>query len=395
VKVCLINPRTDTLISDAVFPPLGLMYVSAAIRKAGHEAVIWDMAFHSCIPEADVYGITGTSPQAERMRRLVELMRATNPSARVIAGGPHATLAPEEVLGYGCDLVVAGEAEEIIGDILDNNWEGIVTTPRILDLDELPLPDRRLVERYHFSINDLPATMMMTSRGCPHRCAFCSKPLGQRVVKRSLSNIMYEVRYIQAMHGIAAIMFVDDTMGLDESRLLRLCDEMEKARVAWRCFLRGKEITRQLAEALARGGCFEVGVGVESGSDTILENVQKGETIGEIERGIRTLQGAGVRVKGFFIVGLPGENRETLAETEAFLGRVPLDDIDFSIFTAYRGAPIYENPGAYDVQWVNGTAGYYKADPARYGCAVRTSALSERELLEARKYLEERYKRWG
>ena len=139
--------------------------------------------------------------------------------------------------------------------------------------------------------------------------------------------------------------------------------------------------------------CSEVGIGVESGSDTILENVQKGETVGEIERGIHMLRRAGIRVKGFFIVGLPGENRETLAETEAFLGRVPLDDVDFSIFSIYQGSPIYQNPGAYDVQW-NGTAGYYKADPAQYGCTVRTSMLTEVELLEARRHLENRYKRW-
>jgi len=392
MKVCLVNPRTDMMISDAVFPPLGLMYVSAAIRQAGHEAEIWDMAFHSHIPKAEIYGITGTSPQAGRMRRLVELIRIENPSAKIIGGGPHATLAPEEVLDYGCDVVVAGEAEEVIGKVLENGWEGIVRAPRIKNLDALPLPDRRQIDRYHFSINDLPATMMMTSRGCPHRCAFCSKPLGRRVVMRSVSSIIYEVRYIHAMHGIRAIMFTDDTMAIDRRRLLRFCAEMGKTGMTWRCLMRGEQVTKRVAKALARGGGYEVGIGVESGSDRILQNIQKGETIAEIEQGIRYLKEAGVRVKAFFIIGLPGEDRQSLAETEAFLERVPVDDVDFCILGVYRGSPIYQNGCDYDLEWEPDT--YYKVDPSRYICRVRTAGLSSEELLEARARIEGRFKRW-
>lgn len=395
MKVCLINPRSPFLIDDTVYPPLGLWYVSAAIRKAGHEVVIADMALGDTIPaDADVYGITGTSPQAGRMRKLVERVRTLKSSARIIAGGPHATIAPKEVEEYGCDTVVIGEAEEIIADVLADSLEGTWVAPRIKDLDSLPLPDRRQAHRYDYKIDGLWATTIMTSRGCPYRCAFCGKPLGRRFYTRSVKSIMHEVHVATIECGFKALMFFDDTLGIYESRLIELCGEMEETGVVWRCFLRGHQVTAGIAMAMKDGGCFEVGIGVESGSDTILENVQKGETVGEVERGIRMLQRSGIRVKGFFIVGLPGESRETLAETEAFLRRVPLDDVDFSIFTAYRGTPIYENPAAYDVQWVNGTAGYYKADPARYGCAVRTSALTGAELLKARRHLENRYKRW-
>jgi len=395
MKICLLNPKTNVLIDDAVMPPLGLWYVSAAIRAAGHEVVISDMVFDDPIPkDADVYGITGTTPQAGRMQRLVERVKVLNPSARIIAGGPHATVAPEEVLQYGCETVVCGEAEEVIADVLENGTGGIVVAPRIQKLDRLPLPDRSRAERYNYTIDDLPATTIMTSRGCPYGCAFCSKPFGRRLYIRSVKNIMHEVHVATIGCGFEALMFFDDTLGIHRSRLLELCGEMEQTGIVWRCFLRGHQVTEQLAMAMRDGGCVEVGIGVESGSDRILENIHKGETVAEIEAGIRTLQRTGIRAKGFFIVGLPGEDPESLGETEAFLERVPLDDVDFTIFSPYPGSPIYANPDSYDVQWENTMATYYKADPAKYACAVRTSALAGWELLNARRHLESRFKRW-
>jgi len=100
------------------------------------------------------------------------------------------------------------------------------------------------------------------------------------------------------------------------------------------------------------------------------------------------------RASGIALAVLPGEDRESLAETKAFLERVPLDDMDFTIFSPYPGSPIYEDPDGYDIQWENATATYYKADPAKYACGVSTTALAGWELLNARRHLESRFKRW-
>jgi len=147
-----------------------------------------------------------------------------------------------------------------------------------------------------------------------------------------------------------------------------------------------------MASLMKESGCVEVGIGVESGSDTILKNVQKVETVEDIEGGIKTLRAAGIRVKAFFIVGLPGENKETLAETEQFLDRVPLDDVDFTIYSVYPGSPVHDNPQDYDIQW-EGTA-HFKGIPGQYKSTVRTKALSEEEIVDARDYLESKFKRW-
>ena len=395
MKACLINPKTGMMISDTVFPPLGLWYVSAALRAKGWDVTVADMAFDDAIPDnADVYGITGTSPQAERMERLVPLIWTINPQARIVAGGPHATLAPDEVLSYGCDTLLRGEAEEEVDYLFrDAEWKGIAAAERINSLDDVPFPDRRQAWRYQYSIDGLPATMMMTSRGCPHRCAFCSKPLGNRVHMRSVENIMMEAREIKAA-GFRAIMFVDDTLGLDRERLGRLCGELGSEGIVWRCLMRGDQVTPEIATAMKDGGCVEVGIGIESGSDRILRNIQKGETVEQIREAIGTLRAADLRVKGFFIVGLPGEDWQSVGETEEFLLQTRLDDVDFTILSIYPGSPIHNHPERYDVEWHNSVPTYYKADPRRYDCMVRTQALSGRELLLARRQFEELYKRW-
>ena len=395
MKACLINPKTGVMISDSVFPPLGLWYASAALRAEGWEVTVADMAFDDAIPDdADVYGITGTSPQAERIERLVPLIWTINPQARIVVGGPHATLAPDEVLGYGCDAVLRGEAEEEIDYLFrDTEWRDIAAAERIEALDDLPFPDRRQAWRYRYSIDGLPATMMMTSRGCPHRCAFCSKPLGNRVYMRSVENIMMEAREIKTA-GFGAIMFVDDTLGLDRERLGRLCGELGSESLVWRCLMRGDQVTPEIARAMRDGGCVEVGIGIESGSERILKNIQKGETIEQIREAIGTLRTAGIRVKGFFIVGLPGEDWGSLRETEEFLLQTRLDDVDFTILSLYPGSPIYEHPADYDVQWTNSVPTYYKADPQKYDCMVRTRALSGGQLLAAREHFEHSFKRW-
>lgn len=393
MKVCLINPATDTLISDRVFPPLGLWYVSAALLKAGHEVEVVDMAFGDPIPEADIYGITGTTPQAGRMEALVKRIRGWAPDAWIIAGGPHATLQPEHLEEYGFDTVVRGEAEQIADDLVTKRWGAIIGTGRIVDLDSLPWPDRRQVDRYQFRVVGIPATMMITSRGCRWTCAFCCKPMGSQVALRSVDNILKEAQFLQEELGYQAINFVDDSLAVNPGRLFELADGLGDMGLKWRCFVRAQEMSPLLANSMAEGGCLEVGVGIESGSDRILHNIQKGETVEEIEFGVRNLQEAGIRVKGFFIIGLPGEDRSTLFQTEALLERLQLDDHDFTVLSVYPGSPIHEHPDRYDVEW-NGEPGYFKADPEKYQCGVRTEALTQGELLDAREYLEGRFKRW-
>lgn len=217
--------------------------------------------------------------------------------------------------------------------------------------------------------------------------------MGSTVALRSVDNILEEVLIIREHWGYEAINFVDDTLAINLERLFSLADGLGSLGMTWRGQIRAQEASPLLAQAMAEGGCVEIGIGIESGSDKILRNIQKSETVEEIEYGVRALQEAGLRVKGFFIIGLPGEDETSLAYTEALLERLDLDDLDLTILSVYPGSPIYEHPERYDVQW-NGDPNYYKVAPDRYQCGVRTAALTQGDLLEAREYLERRFKRW-
>lgn len=139
-----------------------------------------------------------------------------------------------------------------------------------------------------------------------------------------------------------AIIFVDDIFILDRGRVEAICFYLRVLNIKWKCLLRADFIVKygnEFARMMAKSGCAEVGVGIESGSNRILANVNKGETAETMKEGIRMLKAQGIKVKGFIILGLPGENPESLDETDAFLKEVCLDDVDVRIYQPYPGSP--------------------------------------------------------
>jgi radical SAM superfamily enzyme YgiQ (UPF0313 family) len=154
----------------------------------------------------------------------------------------------------------------------------------------------------------------------------------------------------------------------------------------------GQEFVKMMADS----GCIGVGIGVESGSPTILKNINKGETIETIGQAIKMLKGEGVKVRGFFILGLPGETAETIAETDRFLATSGLDDIDCKIYQPYPGSPIYEHKETYDIQWgeVAPENTFYKGRPGEYYGSVSTSSLTTEQIVEAWKAMETKYRKW-
>jgi len=141
-------------------------------------------------------------------------------------------------------------------------------------------------------------------------------------------------------------------------------------------------------------GCVEVGMGIESGSDTILKNVCKGETVATMKKAIRILKASGIRVKGFFIVGLPGESHSTLNETRQFIEEMKLDDIDCKIFQPYLGSPIFDNKEKYDIDWqdIPIEDQFYKGRPGEYSGTIHTSHLTTDEIFKEWVQMESKYK---
>jgi anaerobic magnesium-protoporphyrin IX monomethyl ester cyclase len=377
MRICLLTCRAPFLIDERVFPPLGLIAVGNALRQQGHEVVIRDEP-----EDADAYGIGPTTPEypyAMQMRQQV--------AGKLVIGGPHASVNPTQCLDDGFDAVVLGDGELAAERAFFG--EGVVSAPE-LPLDEYPFEDRSLLDlsRYNYRINGRPATTLLTSRGCPYRCAFCSKS-SSRTRFKSAERVCQEIDHLHGL-GYRALMFFDDTFILRRNRVVQICEHLKELGILWRCFVRADLIVkygRNFAEMLLDAGCVEVGIGIESGSDRILLIISKGETTEDIRDAIALLRQAGIRVKGFFIIGLPGEDQTTLGDTMEFICNTPLDDADFTIFQPYAGSPIVDNKEAYDTKWTE-AAEHYKGKPGEHKCVVRTSALSASEIIAARDELE-------
>ena len=319
------------------------------------------------------------------------------PTARMVLGGAHAKLHGDACLKDGWDCVVVGDGEYAAHEAFSTAADMIVATS--FPLDQYPFPDRSLVDlwSYHFSLNGRPATTMMTARGCPHRCAFCCKN-ETSVRLRSAESIIEEIRVVQGI-GFRAIAFPEDLFIVSRKRTEAVCAYLRTQDVIWRCLVRADLVVRYgtaFLKTLTDSGCTHVGIGIESGSDRILKIINKGENRATMMQAVKMLKDVGLFVKGFFVIGLPGENDESLDETDRFLEEANLNDIDLTMFTPYPGSPIGDHPERYDVSW-NGTTmenAYFKGRPGDYRGSIATSALSTKRIVEAWNRLEAKHKHW-
>lgn len=398
MNIALVNPPSSFLIDQAVHPPLGLWYLGAVLKRSGYNVQYADMGLGDSLPkDADVYGVTGTTPQLSHVKSVIgEIKTRGKP---VVAGGPHATVLPASMIVAGATAVVQGEGEEALLRVLEiPDLKAVVniTARRIVDLDALPFPDRSQCRRYRYWITDRvgrkhEATTIISSRGCPNRCAFCSHAVwGKLYRERSADNVLAELRELKSL-GYDAVHFFDDSLCINKRRLKALCEGIKRLGMWWRCFVRADQVTPEILEAMSEAGCVEVGLGVESGSQKVLAAINKGETVAQQQEAIGWAQKAGIRVKAFLIVGLPGEDWESIDSTQRLLQSSCPDDIDVSVLQLMPGSPLYENPQAFGLTVTDGPM-WYKGRKGEYVCNHRTQRLSSDDLLVARDYLESRFK---
>lgn len=231
----------------------------------------------------------------------------------------------------------------------------------IVDVDEHPIPARHLlpVREYKYTVAGLPATSMVTARGCCYGCLYCCKWEGYRTVRmRAISNVIEEVRQIKSM-GFQAIQIYDDELNLIHQRTLLLCKALKDEGIRWRAFVRSNLFNREQARAMADSGCYELCTGVESGSDEMLRRINKRATTAHAERMRALCHEHGIRFKGFFILGLPGETDSDVALTRDWILRNQPDDFDLSVFTPYPGSPLASNGDRAEM--------FHKGRPGQYG----------------------------
>lgn len=449
--VCLITPPSIFLLDERVFMNIGVLKVAAALEARGRPVEMLDLSGvanfeeavtdHARATDARHFGITATTPQMPAATKISRAIRAARPDARVILGGPHATLvnaarkyeARENVIGRAAnalvrlheefDVVVAGDGEDAIEAALDEDVLFIVdaddpksrmylTSKR---LTELPLPARHLVdvESYHYSIEGHRATSLIAQLGCPYGCGFCAgrdSPFLRRIRTRTTQSIVDELVSLHVQYGFTGFMFYDDELNVNKS-VVELMDEIACVQRAlateWRLrgFIKSELFTDEQAAAMRRAGFRWILVGFESGSDRVLKNINKRATREENTRCVEIAHRHGLKVKALMSVGHPGESLFTVADTQDWLLEVRPDDFDVTIITPYPGSPYYDRATPLgDGHWVyefNGdrlyqveldyteTADYYKGDPdGGYASYVFTDKLSREDLVRVRDGIE-------
>lgn len=396
IRLACVNLDSPFLINPKIFPPLGILYMSSCFKALGAEVSFYDFAGDSgLLPldiQEDIVCITLTSPQIPVMKEFVNKLV----NKKVILGGCGVeSLSSNDPFLEKIQMIVKGEGELLADRVLafansKSDKTIVLQSDALVDVNTIPLPARDFVKDYHYDIDGLPTTTMITSRGCPFSCIFCrdaKKTLRMTKTERVLEEI--DQVYNQ---GFKAIMFFDDVFTLQKKRLAYIGKYLSCRRMPYRAFTHVNFVDVEMCEILRDTGCKEIGVGIESGSDRILNISGKKFNRKKSMEAVATLKREGLRVKTFLMLGLPGENHETIAETKSWVEKMRPHDLDVSIFSPFPGTTLWNNKEHYDINWNGDGSNAYKGKPGQYATHISTSSLTSEDLIKYRDELEATYK---
>ncbi|MHB8105714.1 MAG: B12-binding domain-containing radical SAM protein [Dehalococcoidales bacterium] len=388
LKITLINPPQSTRYPQ---PPLGLALIAAILEKAGYPVKLLDAnalqlkpeAIATTVADADVIGITAMTPTIGTALKIANYLKQKSPGRKIILGGPHVTLLPEETMASSSDIDVSvlGEGDVTVIELLqaiENNrplksvagisyrQDGkIVHTgarPGAVDMDTLPYPAWHMLPWHKYQPHPphgmaMPFGAMVTSRGCPYRCAFCSKPIfGSKFRTQSPERVVEEMVYLKKKFGVKEIAFYDDSFTLDKKHIHAIADKIiaKGLKIAWTCETRVNLVDKELLRHMKQAGCYAIAYGIESASPEIIKTLQKDITLEQVEAAVRAHKEVGLQVIGYFMLGSPGETPQTIQQTIDFAKRLKVDFAQFSVTTPFPGTELYEiykqiNPE--DIPW--------------------------------------------
>jgi radical SAM superfamily enzyme YgiQ (UPF0313 family) len=376
-------------------PSLGILYLASVLRKEGYEASVIDasslgLSFKDLTDklvalQPNYLGISATTLSIFHASALADEIKKTLNDTKIIIGGPHLTAIPEETMERfrSFDFGVIGEGEETTKELiyaLENGRDisdipGIIfrqtdsvvkTVPRVFinDLDRLPFPAWDLLadfpDRYHpppFRFKRLPASYIVTTRGCPYKCIFCDRSVfGNKCRGHSAEYILELIEHLYKNFYVRELLIEDDTFITFKKRLIEVCEGMLKRgiKISWSCLGRADAVTPDILGIMKKAGCWSISYGIETGDAEVMKFIGKNITLDQVDEAVRLTKKAGIHSKGFFIMGHPTDTHDTIRKTIDFALKIPLDDISVSMMTPFPGSTLYQiasDYGTFDNDW--------------------------------------------
>lgn len=403
-SILLTSMRSPYLDSDRVYPPLGILYLKAFLNRHGVRVGLedeFDFTSPEKYAEFDSFGASVMTPQREASLEFLHFCKKHYAKKPVIIGGPHAKHYIEEVKNEAWDYIIPHDGQRALLTVLQG------TAPRVVydfiqkkEWENIDAPDRRspeaiaLLQKYNYTLDGRRSTTMLTALGCPERCKFCED--AQTAVRwSSIDNIRMQLDDIQAL-GYQGVYIFDDLFAVALKMIKPICAELSKRDIIYRCNGQARYFNDEFARVLADSGCKEIAFGAETGSQKILDGIEKRTTIEQNYKFVELCKKYGIVCKAFLMLGLPGETYETIAETEAFIKDAAPDDFQLSIYYPYKGTKLRDAIDSkvddFDLQFEGEGLGAYGQKGGSTESVVRTQALSAEDLLRERDRLVRAYR---
>ena len=357
-------------------PPTDLMYLASVAEKEGFEAKICDYSQGGDLVEdlkefkPDYLVVNVATPTLEHDLDALKIAKDILPNVVTIAKGAIFLTKSEDILKNheALDIVIFGEAEDTLKEILqgvekplgiyyreDGQIKFSGVRPFIDNLDEIPFPARHLVDNtiYRRPDNNKVQAVVKVARGCPFHCFFClATPVsGAKVRRRSVENIVEELKECVEKYNITNFVFWSDIFNLDKNWTMALCQAIIDSglKITWSANTRADTADDEMAKMMYKSGCRLVSIGVESGSQYMLEKMGKKITLDDVRRTVKTFKDAKIRIYNYFVIGLPWESEETVEETIRFAIELDSDFISFYTATPLPGSRFYEYAKEHDL----------------------------------------------
>jgi Fe-S oxidoreductase len=391
-------------------PPLGIAYVAAAFEAAGCEVRVFDYIVSHYSREKlsaqladfqpDAVGAGCVTMNFYDAQHIIRDVKSCNPEIVTMMGGPHVSFTAMETLrNYPeIDLIFIGESDDTIIEFVPlikqkNKWRNIrgiafrqndeiINNGKrdfIMDVDCITMPARHLLPVSRYRALGFPVSMI-TGRGCPNSCIFClgRKMVGSKIRRRRTKNVLDEMEQIVGL-GFERINIADDLFASDKERVKEICAGIRKRdlKFTWSAFARVDTVDQEMLEAMVAAGCDSVSFGVESGNPEMLKRIKKGIKLEQVHNAVKMCKQSGMIAHASFMVGLPGETKETLAQTEELAKSLDIV-YGYHYLAPFPGTTVREKVHKYDLEILTDDWAKYDANDA----IVKTSALQPEDIRE-------------